>query len=293
MTAFDDLKLSPEEREDAFPFHTVLAAYRGSIAHGMYIPPTDPNAIDDKDIMAVSIAPIDHYLGLKKFTHRTRFIREYDIVVYEFRRFVELLMQSNPNVLSMLWVAKKHQLLVREPGRQLVNNRHLFATKAIYRSFTGYAYGQLQKMTHCAFEGYMGAKRKALVEEFGYDTKCAAHTIRLLRMGIEFLTDGELYVERHDAKQLLEIKKGKWTLDEVKDEAERLRTIADEAYVRSDLPKQPDPEKVNALVVDVLCSQFDQTDWTMPGDLPGDAEKRKVFFKHYDRLPEGVKCPKS
>jgi len=52
----------------------------------------------------------------------------------------------------------------------------------------------------------MGAKRKSLVEKFGYDTKNAAHLILLLRMGIEFLSVGVLHVKRHDAQELLEIK---------------------------------------------------------------------------------------
>jgi len=62
----------------------------------------------------------------------------------------------------------------------------------------------------------MGTKRKMLVEKYGYDCKNAAHLIRLLRMGVEFLKDGRLYVMREDAKQLIEIKRGEWTLEQVK-----------------------------------------------------------------------------
>lgn len=56
----------------------------------------------------------------------------------------------------------------------------------------------------------MGERRKALVRRHGYDTKNAAHLIRLLRMGIEFLQSGELLVDRsgHDAGELLAIKRG-------------------------------------------------------------------------------------
>jgi len=42
----------------------------------------------------------------------------------------------------------------------------------------------------------MGKKRRELVMRVGYDSKNAAHLIRLLRMGIEFLTEGTMYVER-------------------------------------------------------------------------------------------------
>src|SRR6185369_17173804 len=80
------------------------------------------------------------------------------------------------------------------------------------------------------YRGYMGDKRRGLVERFGYDTKNAAHLIRILRMGIEFLTEGTLYVEREDKQELLNIKQGLWTLDEVKAEAERLFALAQEAY---------------------------------------------------------------
>ena len=45
----------------------------------------------------------------------------------------------------------------------------------------------------------------------------AAHLIRLLRMGIEFLRDGEMRVDRGglDATELLDIKHGTWTLEQV------------------------------------------------------------------------------
>jgi hypothetical protein len=107
-------------------------------------------------------------------------------------------------------------------------------------------------MEHFVFQGYMGAKRKTIVENFGYDTKNAAHLIRLLRMGIEFLTDGELYVEREDAAQLLDIKRGLWTLEQVKAESDRLFKLAEEAYVRSSLPKAPDFESIGKLCVELI-----------------------------------------
>ena len=107
-------------------------------------------------------------------------------------------------------------------------------------------------------QGYMGAKRKALVDKFGYDTKNASHLIRLLRMGIEFLTDGVLYVERHDARQLLEIKRGEWTLEQVKTEADRLFKLADEAYIKSSLPKEVDRDAINDLCIDVVTTALQE-----------------------------------
>jgi hypothetical protein len=111
-------------------------------------------------------------------------------------------------------------------------------------------------MTHGAFEGYMGEKRKKLVEKFGYDCKNAAHLIRLLRMGIEFLVDGKLKVFREDAAELKEIKSGKWSLEKVMKEADRLFILAQEAFVRSSLPNSPDTEKAEKLLMSILKKEL-------------------------------------
>ena len=107
-------------------------------------------------------------------------------------------------------------------------------------------------MNNNEYEGHMGEKRKAIVDKYGYDLKNAAHLVRLLRMGAEFLKDGELYVFREDAQQLLEIKRGEWTLERVKAEAERGFIVSEQAYLNSNLPKVPDLAKINELSVEII-----------------------------------------
>lgn len=242
-----------EKHRDLFPDNTILVGYRGSIAHNMYIPNTDPNSIDDIDLMGVFLAPVEHYIGITK-TRETveRFVGKYDVVSYEYIKFVKLLLKSNPNVMSLLWIRENHYLERHDYGKILIDNRDLFVSKESYKSFTGYAYAQLKKMEKSNFEGYMGKKRKELVEKFGYDSKMASHCIRLLKMGVEFLTTGELNVFREDAPMLLEIKTGKWKLEQVKEEASHLFKLADEAYVRSKIPNKPEYDKVESIVKDVM-----------------------------------------
>jgi predicted nucleotidyltransferase len=240
---------------------SIATVYRGSIAYGMYTPPTEPTSIDDKDVMAITIPPAEYYMGLKEFGSRgTKEIKqgEWDIVVYEARKFFRLLLGGNPNVLFTLWLDPKHIIKSTPQFETLVASREIFVGKHVYRSFTGYAHGQLKRMTHLAYEGYMGEKRKSLVLKFGYDTKNAAHLIRLLRMGIEFMNDGQMYVERHDAKQLLEIKRGEWSLDRVKDESTRLFALADEAYLKSRLPAAPDAKKIGELCTHIISRTLEQ-----------------------------------
>jgi predicted nucleotidyltransferase len=233
----------------------ILTAYRGSIAHGMYLANSNPASIDDKDIMAVCVPPIEYYFGLAQYGSRgTKEVKknEWDIVIYEARKFIKLLAVGNPNVLSLLWLEPEHHIYKDKAGQFLLDNKEVFVGKHVYKSFVGYAESQLHKMTHMACKGYMGEKRKRLVEKFGYDTKNAAHLIRLLRMAIEFLKDGRMHVCRTDAEELLEIKRGGWKLEHVKSEAERLFKLAEEAYLRSGLPSKPDDDAVNDLCVKII-----------------------------------------
>ena len=233
--------------------NTFLLGYRGSIAHNMYVPKTNPNSTDDIDMMGVFFAPVDHYIGIirQKETVK-RFIGRWDVVNYEFLKFVKLLTKSNPNVLSLLWLKDSHYIEKTAAGERLIANRDLFVSKKIYYSFTRYAYAQLKKMEKNSFEGYMGEKRKALVEKFGYDCKNAAHCIRLLKMGIEFLVEGRLNVFRKDASMLIDIKTGQWPLKEVKRKAKDLFKLADEAYVKTSLPSEPKYDEINKMVVEIM-----------------------------------------
>jgi len=161
-------------------------------------------------------------------------------------------MKSNPNVLGLLWLPENFYLHIKPAGQTLIDNRNLFVSKQAYHSFSGYAYSQLKRMTHLSYAGYMGVKRKALVDKFGYDTKNAAHCIRLFRMGIEFLTDGELHVVREDASQLIQIKQGQWPLSKVQREADKLFKKMEEAYINSKLPDKVNFDMVNELVINTL-----------------------------------------
>ena len=234
----------------------ILHAYRGSIAHGLFIPPDDPMSTDDVDTMAVCVPDREHYLGLRQYGSRgTKEVKRgsLDVVVYEARKAISLLAKGNPNVLSLLYVEPEHVIKMTLAGRLLVENRAHFVGRHVHRSFCGYASAQLKKMERSACQGYMGEKRREIVRRFGYDVKNAAHLVRLLRMGTEYLRTGRLQVcRRDDADDLMAIKRGEWSLEAVKAEADRLFGEARQAYEQSHLPDRPDMEAINALCVRVV-----------------------------------------
>lgn len=177
---------------------------------------------------------------------------KWDVLCYDLRKFIRLLIKTNPNVLSALWTPERFYLHNTPAWVLLCENRHLFASKQIFKSFCGYSQGQLHKMESIVHNEYMGEKRKELVEKFGYDTKNAQHLIRLLRQGVEFLRTGELVVERPDAQQLMSIKQGAWSIDRVHDEAKRLFAQMEEAHAQSTLPERPNIEAINALQQQII-----------------------------------------
>lgn len=92
----------------------------------------------------------------------------------------------------------------------------------------------------------------------GYDCKFAMQAIRLLRTGIEILLTQNLIVDRReagDAEQLLAIKRGDYTYEEVMKIANELYCGLNEAYARSELPKSVDSEVVNQLCIELVTKQ--------------------------------------
>lgn len=94
--------------------------------------------------------------------------------------------------------------------------------------------------------------RAELERRHGYDTKCAMHLIRLMRMGLEILQEGELRVRRPDAAELLEIRDGSLTFDELLTAAAGLQRAVEGAAGASPLPWDVDRDAVDALAVELM-----------------------------------------
>jgi len=51
--------LTPDQVSNLLPEGLISLCWRGSVAHGMYVPKSDPDSIDDKDVMGVYIGPLE------------------------------------------------------------------------------------------------------------------------------------------------------------------------------------------------------------------------------------------
>lgn len=94
--------------------------------------------------------------------------------------------------------------------------------------------------------------RAAMEARFGYDGKHAAHLVRLMRMCVEILRDGEVHVMRPDAKELLAIRSGAWTYDHLIEVAADLESQCASLYKTSTLPHHPDIKAIDELCIEIV-----------------------------------------
>lgn len=91
------------------------------------------------------------------------------------------------------------------------------------------------------------AARSALEAAHGFDTKHASHLVRLLRMCREMLESGEVRVRRPDREELLSIRRGAWSYDDLIAWAEAQDRELDALMQRSPLPVTADAEALDRL----------------------------------------------
>ncbi len=94
------------------------------------------------------------------------------------------------------------------------------------------------------------------------NTKHAMHLMRLLKMSHEILREGKVIVRRPDAKELLAIRDGAFSYEQLVSTAKRMDEELNELYEQSTLPHSADKEAINDLYMNVVRDY-----WTRQGLL--------------------------
>lgn len=95
-------------------------------------------------------------------------------------------------------------------------------------------------------------ERAALEAAYGLDVKHATHLVRLLRMGVEILRDGNVHTLRPDSEELLSIRAGAWNYERIVSYAEEQEILLEELYQNSPLPREPDRKFLEALCIKMI-----------------------------------------
>ena len=101
--------------------------------------------------------------------------------------------------------------------------------------------------------------RAELEKKYGYDTKHASHLVRLMRMGLEILKTGKVIVQRPDAAELLEIRRGLYSYDDLMSFAEEKEAEMTALYEQPEkcaVPYTPDRKKLNELLISTIESYW-------------------------------------
>lgn len=96
------------------------------------------------------------------------------------------------------------------------------------------------------------AVRSELERQHGYDTKHGMHLVRLMRMGIEILSGRGVVVKRPDAEELLAIRGGAWSFDQLEEWFAGADAELQAVAKTSTLPHGADKKTLNQVLVDIL-----------------------------------------
>lgn len=229
---------------------TILLTKAGSYIYGTNI------ETSDTDYKGVCIPPKEYYLGLKSINEYNKSggknfgerntKDDIDIVVCHINKFVRDAMNGIPNNLDILFCRDEDVIYMDDFGKELRDFRHEFLSKEVFKKFSGYALSQKHKIET---KKNHGTGRRELVEEFGYDCKFAYHTVRLILGATEILETHDYHSYRPEREWLVEIRKGKYTLEELFDIIEDLDAKLKSAYETSTLREKPDYHKINKWLI--------------------------------------------
>lgn len=117
----------------------------------------------DTDLKGIMIAPMQYHLGLYSFEQKDQWDEKEtgnigaldlskDKVIYEVKKFMQLVANQNPNILDLLYLPDQF-ILHRTPEYDYIASmRDFLLSKEAYKSYSGYAYAQIKRMdTHRAW----------------------------------------------------------------------------------------------------------------------------------------------
>lgn len=116
----------------------ILLGLGGSHAYGTN------NEDSDVDIRGIALNSKEEILTNENFE---QFIdKETDTTIYSFNKMIQLLSNSNPNIIEILGLKPEHYLQVSPIGQEVLDNKDLFISQKCVNTFGGYARQQFYRL---------------------------------------------------------------------------------------------------------------------------------------------------
>ena len=142
----------------------IYSYIRGSHAYGLQ----KEDGSSDIDTASVFIEPNEWVLGLGLDVQEQIQDERGDNVWYSLKKFMNMLLSSNPTVLESLFIPDRCILYEHPIMTEIKKHRDKFITKACFKPFLGYAYEQIKKARglHKLFVNPVDTKKESL--DFAY-----------------------------------------------------------------------------------------------------------------------------
>jgi uncharacterized protein len=244
-------KLKPDFAQYGFVHqeNLIMACIGGSQAHG-----AKAGATDDTDWYGLYIPPPTKLLGLEREEH---FVfttggqlggngpSDVDVCLYTLLKWAGLAAKGNPSALHFLFAPLEFST---DAWKHFSVRPEIFLAKGHVEPFLGFADDQMKRLL--GQKGQKNVHRAELENKHGYDTKYAMHVIRLYGEVKELMENGRITLPRPNRQELIEIRKGKYSLSEIRELGVQLESEALAAQARSPLPDEVDRDAISVLLAD-------------------------------------------
>lgn len=227
----------------------------GSTAHGIALEGTD-----DLDLTVVRIEPWQELVTGSE-SRQSMMIRtqpdgvrsrmgDIDLQVYTARKFARLAIGGNPSILNVLYVPNYHHQ--SEGWKQLRLGLQRFTpSRRAGSAYLGYMRQQMERWQ--GLRGQKNVSRPELVEAYGFDTKYAAHIIRLGFQGATFMREARIPIPLPGdfAASIRALRTGALSEKEALDWAAGQEDDLHRAITESPLPQGPNVAATDELLAEV------------------------------------------
>jgi predicted nucleotidyltransferase len=251
----------------------------GSTTHGLSVAETD-----DLDLMGVRIEEPHRHITLNKERYQQTVFRtqpeghpsgpgDVDLTCYSLWKWLHLATNGNPSVLMLLFVPNDRLHIDSPLAEELRSLAPLIVSKEAGSRYLGYMKAQRERLLGERGQKHTGGHRQRYyVDVHGYDTKYAMHLCRLGLQGIELLRTGKVSLPVPDAHRisLMQIREGKWKLDDVVAWSHSIEDELKAVRETSEVPDHPNREALGNWLYHTYLT------WWGRGDLD---ENRMVYVR--------------
>lgn len=153
----------------------------------------------DCDYRGIFIAPRNLQLGLFNIEQKDNgfneandpgiydYLNGTDTCLYEIKKFVNLALKNNPNILECFYLNPEHIKISTPFSKKLYKNREYILSKKIKHSLSGYAFSQLKRLENHRTWLLNPPEKKPTLEEFGLSEITQPLTKSEINTFLEFL----------------------------------------------------------------------------------------------------------